>query len=68
MASPDTRPGDRHTRKPVAYRPPLDVRPALEARMEATGLKASAIITEALRAYLAKPNDIRPAAEPEPQP
>lgn len=46
-----------HKHPPVAYRPPLDVRPLLEARMEATGLGPSAIITEALRKYLSEPEE-----------
>lgn len=45
-----------HKYKPVAYRVPADVRPLLQARMEATGRKESAIITEALRRYLAGPD------------
>jgi hypothetical protein len=59
----DSRTGDRHKRKPIAYRPPLDIRPLLDARVEQTGRGASAIITEALRAYLGLPGSSKmPAA------
>jgi predicted GIY-YIG superfamily endonuclease len=42
-----------HQHPPVAYRVPADIRPLLEDRMAQTGRGASAVITEALREYLA---------------
>jgi hypothetical protein len=64
MASTDKRSGDRHVHHPLAYRPPADVRPLLEERMEQTGRGASAIISEALRRYLSAP-ETPPPANPE---
>lgn len=59
----DARSADRHKHPPLRYRPPADVRPALEARMQETGLGASAILSEALRAYLSIPaSPAEPAA------
>lgn len=54
MASADARPGDRHLRKPIGYRVPADLWPLLDARKEETGQGPSAVITEALREYLAR--------------
>ena len=53
MPGTDARPGDRHKRKPIGYRPPADVWPLIDARTEETGQGASAIITEALRRFFA---------------
>jgi len=52
MPGTEGRPGDRHKRNPIGYRPPLDIWPLLDARMQETGRGASAVITEALRQYL----------------
>lgn len=49
MASAGSRPGDRHRHKPIAYRPPEDAREWLIAHAEATGMKVSALITQAVR-------------------
>jgi hypothetical protein len=61
MASPGNRSGDRHARPAIGYRPPADVRPLLEDRMEQTGRGASAIISAALRQYLSAPEPPVPA-------
>ena len=42
----------QHKYPPIAYRPPVAVREPLLARAEQDGRAVSAIITEALRAYL----------------
>lgn len=55
MPSTDSRPGDRHRHPAIGYRPPEEIRPLLEAHMEQTGRGASAVITQALREYFAKP-------------
>ena len=62
MGSADSRTGDRHKHKPIAYRPPVGIREPLTALAKETGQGFSVIITEALRRYL---NIETPAAPPD---
>lgn len=43
-----------HKYSPIAYRPPVDVREPLMAEAARTGRAVSAIISDALRAHLAR--------------
>lgn len=63
MPGTSDRPGDRHKRDPIGYRPPADVWPFLDAYKEATGLGASAVISRALREFFAKPASAPEAGE-----